>query len=99
MEITQHHDGNSIVVSVAGRLNTGTAPELDKGLSEVVEGTSSVVLDLQDLAYISSAGLRVILSTQKAMNRKQGSLVVRNCKPEILEVFEMTGFVDFLTIE
>ena len=99
MDITKNNDGNSIIVSVSGRLNTGTAPELDKELSEVVQGTDSIVLDLQDLAYISSAGLRVVLSTQKAMNRKQGSLVVRNCKPEILEVFEMTGFVDFLTIE
>ena len=52
MDITQHHDGTSIVVSVAGRLNTGTAPELDKELSEVVEGTSSIVLDFEDLAYI-----------------------------------------------
>ena len=99
MEITKSQEGEKLVVLVSGRLNTGTAPQLDAELSTLVTQHDALVLDFSDLAYISSAGLRVILSTQKAMSRKKGSLVVRNCKPEILEVFEMTGFVDFLTIE
>lgn len=99
MEITKESNGSSLVVAVAGRLNTATAPQLEAELSSSIDGVEDLVLDLTDLDYISSAGLRVVLSVQKAMNRSGGSLVVRNVKPEIYDVFEMTGFVDFLTIE
>lgn len=99
MDIKQTHDGDRLVVEVSGRLNTNTAPDLETVLQGVISETNDLVLDLGELDYISSAGLRVILSTQKAMNRQKGSLVVRNVKPEIYEVFEMTGFLDFLMIE
>lgn len=99
MDITQTNEGDALVVSVSGRLNTSTAPELDKKLASLLGDTEHLVLDFVDLVYISSAGLRVVLSTQKSMTRKGGTLVVRHVKPEIMEVFEMTGFVDFLTIE
>ncbi len=99
MDISSTRVDDNLVVSVSGRLNTSTAPELDNELESLIAETEHLVIDFADLAYISSAGLRVVLSTQKAMNRKGGTLVIRNVKPEIMEVFEMTGFVDFLTIE
>lgn len=99
MDITNARVDDNLIVTVAGRLNTSTAPELDNELETLIGDTEHLVIDFADLVYISSAGLRVVLSTQKAMNRKGGTLVIRNVKPEIMEVFEMTGFVDFLTIE
>lgn len=98
MEITQQLDGSKLTISVSGRLNTSTSPQLEATLGESLGGISDLVLDLSDLDYISSAGLRVILSAQKAMNR-QGVMKVCNVKPEVYEVFVMTGFVDFLNIE
>ena len=98
MEVTKTLNGTELTVTVSGRLNTNTASDFDKELRESIDGIESLIIDFKDLVYISSAGLRVILSAQKTMNR-QGKMVVRNVKPEILEVFEMTGFVDFLTIE
>ena len=90
--------GNETVVEVAGRLDTSTAPALDKTISENVSENAAMVLDLKGLEYISSAGLRVLLSAQKRM-RKSGSMVLRNVCEEIMEVFEMTGFSDILVIE
>lgn len=99
MDVNKRQDGNAVIVEIVGRLNTNTAPQLERELQDVIGSTLELVLDCENLEYISSAGLRVILSTQKAMSRRRGSLVVRNVKPEIYEVFEMTGFLDFLTIE
>ena len=90
--------GNEAVVTVTGRLDTTTAPVLDKTLQENVHGTSTLTLDLKGLEYISSAGLRVLLSTQKRM-RKSGAMKLRNVREEVMEVFEMTGFADILVIE
>ena len=86
------------VLEVSGRLDTTTAPALDKTIQEEVSEQTALVLDLKELAYISSAGLRVLLSAQKRM-RKQGSMKLRNVREEIMEVFEMTGFADILEIE
>ncbi len=99
MELIIGRNGDTLTTQVVGRLNTGTAPELDAALAKSLDGVNHLVLDLKDLDYISSAGLRVILSAQKTMTRKKGTLVVRGIKPEVYDVFEMTGFVDFLTIE
>lgn len=98
MEITKTLDGSTLTIVVSGRLNTSTAPELESELKASINGVTELIIDFENLDYISSAGLRVVLTAQKVMNR-QGSMVVRNVKPEILEVFEMTGFIDFLTIE
>ena len=86
------------VIEVVGRLDTTTAPALDKTISEVVNGLKSLVLDLKGLEYISSAGLRVLLSAQKKM-QQNGSMKVTHVCEDVMEVFEMTGFADILTIE
>ena len=86
------------IIEVAGRLDTITAPTLDKTINEDIDGTKNLVLDLAGLEYISSAGLRVLLATQKKMQRI-GSMKVRNVCDSIMEVFEITGFADILEIE
>lgn len=98
MEVKKTIEGAKMTVEVSGRLNTGTAPQLEDALLTSLDGITELVLDFAGLEYISSAGLRIVMSAQKVMNR-QGSMVVCNVRPEILEVFEMTGFVDFLTIQ
>lgn len=98
MTIEKVVNGEELVVCVEGRLDTMTSPEFEKELKPAMEGMSEVILDFKDLEYISSAGLRVLLSAQKVMMR-QGSLVIRNCSDEIMEIFEVTGFTDILTIE
>ena len=98
MDINLEHVGTRLTVTVAGRLNTGTAPEFEEKLIPELKGVEELIIDFADLDYISSAGLRIVLTSQKIMNR-QGTMVIRNVKPEIYEVFEMTGFVDFLTIQ
>ncbi len=98
MDVLLKRDGDTIVVSIAGRINTATSPQFERELIPALDGVKKLVLDMTDLLYISSAGLRVILTAQKIMAR-QGEMILRNLKPEVYEVFEMTGFVDFLTIE
>ena len=90
--------GNEAVVTVTGRLDTTTAPVLDKTLQENVHGTSTLTLDLKGLEYISSAGLRVLLTEQKKL-QKVGSMKLKNVCENVMEVFEITGFADILTIE
>ena len=98
MDIEKKKDGNKLDVKLVGRLDTKTSPQLTEALKEDLGGVEELTLDLSDLIYISSAGLRVILSTQKRMN-KQGSMKVTNVQEIVMEVFESTGFVDVLTIE
>ena len=86
------------VIEVSGRLDTSTAPVLDKTIVENIAEETNLVLDLKELAYISSAGLRVLLSAQKRM-QKHGSMKLKNVCEEVMEVFEMTGFADILVIE
>ena len=86
------------IIEVGGRLDTTTAPTLDKTINDIVEETKNLVLDLKQLEYISSAGLRVLLSAQKKM-QKVGTMKVKNVCEEVMEVFEMTGFADILVIE
>ena len=86
------------ILEVSGRLDTSTAPVLDKKINEDISETTNLVLDLKELAYISSAGLRVLLSAQKRM-QKNGSMKLKNVCEEVMEVFEMTGFADILVIE
>lgn len=89
---------DEVIVVVEGRLDTITAPSLEKIINENTTDIKKLVLDLKELKYISSAGLRVLLSAQKKM-QKNGSMKVRNVCSEIMEIFEMTGFADILTIE
>ena len=98
MEIMKESHDTDLTLKLRGRLDTSTAQELEGELKTCLEGVQSLTLDLKELEYISSAGLRVLLSAQKAMN-KQGSMVVRNVNPIVRDVFDITGFSDFLTIE
>ncbi len=84
--------------SLEGRLDTVTAPELEQALKAALDGVSELTLDLEKLEYVSSAGLRVLLSAQKVMNR-QGKMKIVNVSSAIMEIFEVTGFSDILTIE
>lgn len=86
------------VIELVGRLDTTTAPALEKTINNDCAETKNLVLDLKRLEYISSAGLRVLLATQKKM-QKIGSMKLINVCEEVMEVFEMTGFADILTIE
>ena len=97
MTINQNKDGNKLTVALEGRLDTTTAPELESALKDALNGVTELELDLKELAYISSAGLRVLLSAQKVMN-KQGSMVILNANNDLMEIFEVTGFTDILTI-
>lgn len=98
MTINKELNGKALVLSVGGRLDTTTAPELEASVKEVIDDVNDLTLDLKELEYVSSAGLRVILSMQKTMN-KQGQMVVINVSPDIMEILDVTGFSDILTIK
>ena len=97
LNITKHTENNALTLALEGRLDTSTAPQLEAELKNALEGVDTLTLDLESLEYISSAGLRVLLSAQKAMNR-QGEMKVANVGETIMEIFEVTGFSDILTI-
>ena len=98
MTIEKILDGNTAKIVIAGRLDTQTAPELEKVLDETFAGLKELTFDMAGLEYISSAGLRVILKAQKTMNA-QGSMKLTGVNDSIMEVFDITGFLDILTIE
>jgi anti-sigma B factor antagonist len=98
MTIVKNLNGTELTVAIAGRLDTTTAPQLEAELKMSIEGIEKLVLDFAELEYLSSAGLRVLLAAQKAMN-KQGEMIIKNVNDTINEIFEVTGFVDILTIE
>ena len=98
MTINQTKNGNALVLALEGRLDTMTAPQLEAALKEALPGVAALTFDLEKLEYISSAGLRVLLGAQKTMN-KQGTMKVTHANDMILEIFEVTGFADILTIE
>ena len=97
MTIEIKRNAEETTIKLVGRLDTTTAPALDKTINEDIAGTKNLVLDVKELEYISSAGLRVFLGAQKKM-QKIGSMKVTNVREEVMEVFEMTGFADILTI-
>ena len=98
MTIEKKINGEEVTLVVSGRLDTQTAPELEKELDEVLSGLKELTFDMTNLEYVSSAGLRVILKAQKAMNA-QGSMKLTGVNDSIMEVFDITGFLDILTIE
>ena len=98
MTIEIKRDSNALTIELVGRLDTTTAPALERSINENVENTTNLILDLKGLEYISSAGLRVLLGSQKKM-QKNGSMKLRNVCQEVMDVFDMTGFADILVIE
>ena len=98
MTIEIKRNAEETIIELVGRLDTTTAPALDKTINNDVDDTKNLVLDFKRLEYISSAGLRVLLSAQKKM-QKIGSMKLKNVCEEVMEVFEMTGFADILMIE
>ncbi len=98
MKINKKTNGHELIITLEGRLDTTTSPELSKELETSLDGVTKLVFDLAMLEYISSSGLRVLLSAQKIMN-KQGTMIVKNASDMVMEIFDITGFVDILTIE
>ena len=98
LNIEKTQNGSELLIAVDGRIDTNTAPQLDAELKNKLDGIDTLIFDLEKLQYISSAGLRVLLSTQKVM-MKQGKMILRNVPAEIMDIFEVTGFSDILTIE
>ncbi len=98
LNIKKTKDGSKLEFALEGRLDTMTSPDLEAAIKENIDGVTELVFDFSDLAYVSSAGLRVLLSAQKTMNAN-GSMVVKNVSDEIQEIFDVTGFSDILNIE
>lgn len=98
MTITKETKDSTLIVKVEGRIDTNTSPDLEMELKSSLDGVKDLIFDFADVDYISSAGLRVLLSAQKTMN-KQGSMKLTGVRSEIMEIFEVTGFTDILTIE
>ncbi len=98
MTINKNRSGSTLTIALEGRLDTTTAPDLEKEIKVGLDGVTELVMDFSKLDYISSAGLRVLLSAHKAMS-KQGAMKVVNVNEMVMEVFEVTGFSDILTIE
>ena len=98
MTIEKNLNGTELTITIAGRLDTTTAPQLEAEFKQNINGIEKLVLDFANLEYLSSAGLRVLLAAQKVMN-KQGEMVIKNVNETINEIFEVTGFIDILTIE
>ena len=98
MTIEKQLNGVAATIVVTGRLDTATAPELEKVVDEIFVGLKELIFDMTNLEYVSSAGLRVILKAQKIMNA-QGSMKLTGVNDNIMEVFDITGFLDILTIE
>ena len=98
LDIKKNQEGSKLEFVLDGRLDTITAPQREEEVKASIESINELVFDFGGLAYVSSAGLRVLLSAQKTMNEK-GTMVVRNVSDEIQEIFDVTGFSDILTIE
>ncbi len=98
MNIVKTSEGTKLTFAIEGRLDTTTAPQLEEEVKGSLTGVTELVFDFSQLEYLSSAGLRVILAAQKIMN-KQGRMVIHHVNETILEVFEVTGFCEILTIE
>lgn len=98
MTITTTKDGSKVTFALEGRLDTMTSPDFEKEIAAQTEGATAACVDFAKLDYISSAGLRVLLSLHKKMSAKDG-LVIRNASESVLDIFEVTGFKEILTIE
>jgi len=98
MTITKSQEGKNVTLALEGRLDTVTSPELEAELKQCMEGADSLTMDFSKLEYISSAGLRVLLSAHKTMSRK-GGMTIKHVNEIVSEVFDVTGFADILNIQ
>jgi anti-sigma B factor antagonist len=98
MTIEIGRNTNEVIIEITGRLDTITAPELDAAIKQSIDDIDCLVLNFKGVEYISSAGLRVLLATQKSMGKK-GKMIVKEVNDTVMEIFNITGFVDILTIE
>lgn len=98
MNINKIKDGKTLAIELEGRLDTVSAPQLEAELKSDLNGTEILIFDFSGLEYLSSAGLRVLLSAQKVMNR-QGEMKIKNVNSVIMDIFEITGFTEIMTIE
>lgn len=99
MDLNTSIEGTSAVIAIDGKLTVATAPELEAALAEIPETVTDVALDMTNLVYVASAGLRVLVAAEKRMLRQNGALRLLHPNDEVMEVFEMTGLVDIFTIE
>jgi anti-anti-sigma factor len=99
MTINKDREDNKLILSLEGRLDTTTAPQLQSALLPEFDLANHIRLDFKELVYVSSAGLRVLLLAEKTAKAKGGKVVLANVSPEVMEVFEMTGLSEILTIE
>ena len=98
MNVTLTRNGTELIAALEGRLDTLTAPELEEQLEPAFDGVERLVFDLAELTYISSAGLRIFLGVMQVME-EQGEMILRNVRPEVMDVLEITGFADYMNIE
>lgn len=98
LDIRGGKNGEKLLIELDGRLDTTTAQQLEEKINSEIEGVKELTFDLKDLTYISSAGLRILLSAQKIMNN-QGKMIVKNASEEVEEIFEVTGFSDIFIIQ
>ena len=99
MKNTMQREGSTLTFVLEGRIDTQTSPTLQKEIEESLEGVTDLVLDFTQVGYISSAGLRAVLTAQNWMDARSGSMVLRGCSKNVLGVFKVTGFDSFLTFE
>lgn len=97
MEIIKIPEGEKLTMKINGKLDTTTAPRFESEFSNSIQGVKELILDISALKYVSSAGLRALLYAQKTMD-KQGSMAVKNANTDVMEIFEITGFVDILNV-
>ena len=99
MDVLKQQTGSELLVEISGSIDSGTSPELNDNLNESIKGISTLILDFKKVSYISSAGLRVLLATFKALSAKGGQMIVRNPNQNVMDIFTITGFDNILTIE
>ena len=99
MTITNQQDGTVLTMTIEGRIDTQTSPELDQAILALPEDITELILDFTQVIYISSAGLRSVLTAQNKMNSKNGNMIIRGAAKNIVGVFKVTGFDTFLTLE
>lgn len=97
--MNMNEEQDRLFMKIEGRLDTKTAPDLEEKVNQAMEKVSSIVMDFTELEYVSSAGLRVLLRTHKAMKAKKGGMIIRGANEEVQEVFTITGFSDILKLE